>query len=277
MARELECPVFYSSTENKDEVLKDWKSGPLVATGALGAGVNIDDLHWVFHVGLPYGLIQFDQESGRGGRAREEVESLIFLKRTSYDKCLNTRPESLSLNERAMREFIVEQNCFRSVRSKWMNGEEEMKSCDQLNDCKRCRLCRARDSRRMESQARLRDISDSSSDEEEEIIQQASKRRRFIQRELDVDAANREIGERKFQLEKMLEELQNKCEICWTINSADWHHTRAECPQRNGRTTSLIMQTRNCMNMFKQANLALKYEKDACCYRCGRPGDQCYH
>jgi len=43
----------------------------IVATTALGTGVSYPGVILVVHVGLPYGLIDFSQESGRASRGRE--------------------------------------------------------------------------------------------------------------------------------------------------------------------------------------------------------------
>jgi len=258
-AQLVNCNVFYASTKNKDKVLKSWKSGPLFATGSLGAGVNIKNVHWVFHLGLPYGLIHFDQESGRGGRAGEEVESLIMLTRTNYTKCFQARPESLPPNERAMREFVIEKNCLRVVRSRWMNGNGEAKSCDDLEACKRCGACRARDYQIQESSdirkrnnwLELPESSDEDDnifgniDSEDQVYEQAQKRRRVMQRIHDIDEAVKDDGERRFQLEQKLNELQNKCEVCWTINELEGNHTREQCGRRNDPLMNLIKGIRS--------------------------------
>ena len=52
-----------------------------MATSALGTGVNYPGIKSVVHVGMPYGLIDFAQESGRAGRGGEEVDSLILVEK----------------------------------------------------------------------------------------------------------------------------------------------------------------------------------------------------
>jgi len=240
--------------------LKSWKSGPLFATGALGAGVNIKDVHWVLHLGLPYGLIHFDQESGRGGRAGEVVESLIILTRTNYTKCFQARAESLPPNERAMREFVIEKNCLRVVRSRWMNGTGEAKSCDDLEGCKRCGPCRTRnhqtqrfiDLSRRNGELELPESSDEEDNAllnlEDEVHERAQKRRRLMQRIYDIDEAAKDNGERRFQLEEKLNELQNKCEVCWTINELEGNHSREQCGRQNDQLMNLIKGIRSGTN-----------------------------
>jgi superfamily II DNA helicase RecQ len=67
--------------EGKDEVIKEWlkKGGFLTATGALGTGVDFPGVVYIMHVGILYRLIDFAQESGRGGRNREAIDSIILL------------------------------------------------------------------------------------------------------------------------------------------------------------------------------------------------------
>jgi hypothetical protein len=35
-------------------------------------------------ISVPYGIIDFAQETGRGGRAREDVDSIILLENAKY-------------------------------------------------------------------------------------------------------------------------------------------------------------------------------------------------
>jgi superfamily II DNA helicase RecQ len=50
----------------------------IVATGALGTGVNIEGIVYIVHVDRPYRLTSFVQQSGRGGRNGEVNESTII-------------------------------------------------------------------------------------------------------------------------------------------------------------------------------------------------------
>jgi superfamily II DNA helicase RecQ len=81
MASELGCGCFYAGAVDNEEVLHKWKEdgGCMVATSALGTGVNYPGVEAVLHVSMPYGLIDFAQESGRAGRGGEDVDSLILV------------------------------------------------------------------------------------------------------------------------------------------------------------------------------------------------------
>jgi superfamily II DNA helicase RecQ len=62
--------VEWHSVEGSDqsvEVTNEWlkKGGFLIATSALGPGVDFPGVVYIVHLGIPYRLIDFAQESGR--------------------------------------------------------------------------------------------------------------------------------------------------------------------------------------------------------------------
>jgi superfamily II DNA helicase RecQ len=83
LAGKLKCGLFYAGRTNNPEALKKWlaEGGVIVASTALGTGVSYPGVILVVHMGLPYGLIDFSQESGRAGRGGEQVDSLVLLER----------------------------------------------------------------------------------------------------------------------------------------------------------------------------------------------------
>jgi superfamily II DNA helicase RecQ len=63
-------------------MLKAWSmqdSRWIVATGALGTGIDIAGVMYVVHIDRLYGLTSFVQQSGRGGRGGEVSESIIIV------------------------------------------------------------------------------------------------------------------------------------------------------------------------------------------------------
>jgi len=81
MARLLECAYYYTRLVNREERLKKWvkAGGFIVVTSALGTGVDYEGIIFVLHVGLPYGMIDYAQESGRAGRGGEAVDLVVLL------------------------------------------------------------------------------------------------------------------------------------------------------------------------------------------------------
>jgi hypothetical protein len=73
LAKLLGCGFFHSTSASKEETIVSWmeNGGFCAATGALGTGVDFPGIVYIVHVGVPYGMIDFAQETGRGGRSGE--------------------------------------------------------------------------------------------------------------------------------------------------------------------------------------------------------------
>jgi ATP-dependent DNA helicase RecQ len=112
----------------------------MLATGALGVGVNVDGILWVFHWGMPTGLIEFDQEVGRGGRGGELVRSVILLSESMFKQQLRAMPLKLEENQAGLRNFITGLDCRRKEMSRFFGGEDEVHDCEVINGevCDRC-------------------------------------------------------------------------------------------------------------------------------------------
>ncbi len=72
LAEMLRCGYYHSelSEEDKTDRVRVWldRGGWIVATTALGTGVDYPGIVFVLHAGMPYGMIDYAQESGRAGR-----------------------------------------------------------------------------------------------------------------------------------------------------------------------------------------------------------------
>ena len=112
----------------------------MLATGALGVGVNVNGILWVFHWGLPTGMIEFDQEVGRGGRGGEVVRSVILLSESMLKQQLRATPLKLEENQAGLRNFITASSCRRKQISLFLGGEDEVHDCEEINGevCDRC-------------------------------------------------------------------------------------------------------------------------------------------
>ena len=64
MAKEMDCSFYKANASKKQELLSQWASGSggwIVATRALGTGIDIPGVIYIIHLGCLYGLTSFMQ------------------------------------------------------------------------------------------------------------------------------------------------------------------------------------------------------------------------
>jgi superfamily II DNA helicase RecQ len=143
----LQCPFYRAKAEEKGEVLQEWIQGPggwIVATGALGTGINIEGIVYVVHIDRPYGLTSFVQQSGRGGRNGEVSQSTVVT-RVQHSRGWKRR-EIMSeysieqVDEDAMTAFIQSAQCRREVLARYLDGDIKGTDCKSTDSvlCDRC-------------------------------------------------------------------------------------------------------------------------------------------
>jgi superfamily II DNA helicase RecQ len=207
MASQFGGRIYYSDHPEKMTMLKGWTRRPMFATGALGAGVNIDGIMKVFHIGVPYGMIPFIQESGRAGRKREKVTSIIFISEAEMNRCEETDPDDLKVDEVSMRDYVLTEDCRCKVLSEYLNGKEM--NCVQIEGelCDNC-VHNIEDGSLREKRRR----------EEEERVQAVKRMRMLKERERHVKERVMEVGRRDELVENHLEVCKMMCGTCVVIS-----------------------------------------------------------
>jgi hypothetical protein len=73
--------------------------------------VNVSGVEHVVQVDTPWGMIDFGQESGRGGRYGEEVTSTVMLDGHRFQELSVTDPETLPADRHALYELMTTDSC----------------------------------------------------------------------------------------------------------------------------------------------------------------------
>ncbi|KAK7433632.1 hypothetical protein CaCOL14_013366 [Colletotrichum acutatum] len=135
----LGCATFFSdvdSTEGKAARLEAWRrsngaEGVVVATNALGLGIDIPDVRLVIHADMPTGLRRFVQESGRAGRDGRPSASVVVYRGGS-----GGGPQ----REAAAEEYLAGDECRRAVLDRVMDGRSDRSGCEDGEEA--CDVCR---------------------------------------------------------------------------------------------------------------------------------------
>lgn len=139
LADQLGCVYYHADADGKEERMAYWveHGGLIVATSALGTGVDFPGITLILHVDIPWGMIDFTQESGRAGRQGEDVDSVIVVEKGRVERMRHTM---IATDEHAMLEFIRTAGCRRSIASCFLDGIERDCVTDErgLAHCDSC-------------------------------------------------------------------------------------------------------------------------------------------
>ncbi|RFU71857.1 hypothetical protein TARUN_10405, partial [Trichoderma arundinaceum] len=161
LAVELGCHCYHAkldggNIESKAEQMERWirSGGIMVATNALGVGLDIADVRYVFHLGPPRQLRDFVQESGRAGRDGLESESVLITYRPpaagkgKLEEKESQPPGIISVREELEQADIAEYiqgkaGCRRIYLDGVMDGRTDRRGCEEGEV--QCDLCQQGD------------------------------------------------------------------------------------------------------------------------------------
>ena len=160
LAQALECDHYHASLPNRDEVWEAFTAADgsdhslLVATSALGLGLDISNIRMVIHCGLQHSLVDFAQESGRAGRDGGESYSLLIHCEYTFSQwqarqTVQYNIDSMDfeifqqINRTNMHKYVFEKQCRRAILNRVFDGIESSE-CDVEADMAACDLCARR-------------------------------------------------------------------------------------------------------------------------------------
>ena len=142
MADELGCAYYHAGmdADERAERLQEWveHGGLIVATSALGTGVDYAGIVYILHVGMPWSITDFAQASGRGGRGGEEFDVVVVVEQGEVEKRMERESDDIEVV--AMGQFLVGSGCRRELMSSYMDvkgvgcREIEAVRCDRCGE-----------------------------------------------------------------------------------------------------------------------------------------------
>jgi hypothetical protein len=279
------CGTYYNKVDTidgKKERLQTWMMGEriMVATNALGMGIDIPDVRLVVHAWMPRRIRDYVQESGRAGRDGHVSDAVIICRGLKQDKEEVNRREKAKAEksgwirekreERSV-EYVEREECRRKILDMAMDGRIDRESCEEGEE--RCDICR-----RMEEVSVEGAVGEDEEEEEDEGG--------YAEARMAFDRQRRDIAFQEWQnkkqimeeaamaseLEEYLESWAECCVICRMGDEADEHRIE-DCPLKKnvGYKEVVGFKTRIEENMFRVGG----FEKYSGCFGCGLPYQVC--
>jgi len=142
LALKIGCKPFHADRpeDERAQTFKDWVEGKdksVVASSLLGCGIHVPGVTAVFHLETPWSVLDFAQESGRGGRDGKPSMSFVFASRDERE------PDGEDLyGKKTMRTWVLQNSvCRRTALSAFL--DEGRTTCVSLPKAILCDVCRA--------------------------------------------------------------------------------------------------------------------------------------
>lgn len=270
VAEKMDCPFYKATATGKQELLDQWSHGDggwIVATGALGTGIDIPGIVYILHLGRPYGLTSFMQQAGRGGRAGEISDSIVILpssgsgSREGHRTFPAARQELVNIysveaqDEAALTAFLESTSCRRSLLAQHFDGSLDSTSCTATDSilCDRCHI---------EAQSAMDPEvpsggSDNSSGSGSPIPSASDTIHHVLQAQVVDDT----------QLELFHQQLHPYCIYCMLMLDKKASHYHCDCPHAKDQGCDI--------ERYRQWRSSLKLAPRHQCYRCGLSQSLC--
>ena len=287
LAEALGCPAYFSEQDGKAQILQELVAGQhqvVAATSALGMGIDIADIRVVAHIGKPWSMLDYAQESGRAGRDGKRSQAVILLsgqvQASSTGYAVSAANPAGEGEEDAQERQLVQRymeggQCRRVVLDQYLDGQERVACSEQEEACDICQAVQGvpqEEGREQEAEAVQEahiehgpaDPNSQLSMQERELFwTQQHQQRQPRQRQ---QQQLRQLGQDMEDLVRQLHRWQSRCAICVAAGSPTSHHSLASCKMAESMEAQQTAQA-----IAKK----IKYARFSGCFYCGLPQSVC--
>jgi superfamily II DNA helicase RecQ len=275
LAEQLGCNAYFHDAVGKASMLAEFMAGKqrvIVATSALGMGVDIPDIRCIIHIDWPWSILDYAQESGRAGRDGLRSEAIIIGQEGNPWTCNDKTEAEKPLVRLYIEGDSIAPSCRRRVLDEYLDGREGRQGCEEGEE--RCDVCREPDEEIEED-----DSEEHSADnpEEEEVgnvdTEREEARRAFQQQEQERQGPRQTFMQQRQQefndvewLRRQLAWWTNRCGICEAAGNGQSEHDVRRCWRP---------ESRDVRDAIKTVEEQIKFESYSGCFWCGVPQEIC--
>lgn len=253
VAKRLGCGPYHSTFGEKEDSLATWMDGKekiMVATSALGTGIDVAGIETIVHLGRPHGIIDYVQEVGRAGRNNETVQSSIVVGRREMEVMRCEDSASHDWNQEGLKGLLLGDKCRREQLGITMDGYGV--SCKE-SEGQLCDLCTGVEAR----------VAEKEREQAETMSWAEQQRQRYGSGPRLWQMKVRERTLERQRIERAIQAVGASCAACWVHGiSGDWHDVD-RC------------EVLGAIGEYRAIRRLIRYEANSCCFRCSLPGDWC--
>ena len=279
IARHLGCCAYHADAIGKASMLADFTSSKqrvIVATSALGMGVDIPDVRCIVHVDWPFSMLDYAQESGRAGRDNLRSEAILIVQK-GQQRVNNVQQE---LDQSLVREYIQGKGdivgCRRVVLDGYLDGEKSRIGCKENEGEQMCDVCSGIHTNMLEgAEEGTERASDEESNEEMDMMQgKRQEMRQVIQQQEQARRVPWEMMKEQEQqeyvgmdwLRRQLAWWANRCAICEKDGEGNSGHDVRQCRREESAAAK---------EMINSVEKKIRFAKYSGCFWCGVPQEMC--
>ena len=273
LADKFGCDAYFRDVDTRDGKaarLQAWQAGlardqlgegrVIVATNALGLGLDIPDIRAVIHVDMPRSIADFAQQSGRAGRDGRRSESIVLSMNIGGQQW---RSKVLRPDNGSVEDYLGGHACRRVVLDFAMDGREDRKQCEEGEE--QCDVCIGRN---------MAEASESTEDEDEQEMRW---------RAMAVERSRRQLVDRTAEEQASFSRLHTYldvwssrgCIACYSQRHDGRDHVLSECPTMpllNERQDIAWSKTLRMENYMRRPGIL---EDFSSCHGCLAPQELC--
>jgi RecQ family ATP-dependent DNA helicase len=274
LAEKLRCQAYHHNAVGKASMLEAFMAGRqriIVATSALGMGVDVPDIRCIIHIDWPFSVLDYAQESGRAGRDGSPSEAIMIVQDGNQRAASNKQEEA----EQALVQSYVGESeatrCRRVVLDGYLDRQEvERVGCKEGEQ--RCDVCGEEDAEEEDSEESS-DSEEISGDIDGES-EREERQRRFEQQQRERQGPSQTLMQQRQQefgdvewLRRQLAQWANQCAICQAAGEGQSNHDIRQC----WRAESTQVKER-----IKAIEEEIRFEDWSGCFWCGVPQEICH-